>query len=70
MVYSVGAEADDEKIVLLLSQVKGKYITELIVSGQEKMASAPAGGGAVAVAAPTGGAGGDACSYELMCTRV
>ncbi|GFP84422.1 60S acidic ribosomal protein p2 [Phtheirospermum japonicum] len=63
---SVGAEADDEKIVLLLSQVNGKDITELIVSGREKLASVLAGGGAVAVAAPTDGA----CSYELMCTRV
>ncbi|GFP98053.1 60S acidic ribosomal protein p2 [Phtheirospermum japonicum] len=57
---SVGAEADDEKIALLLSQVKGKDITELIASGREKLASVPAGGGAVAVAAPTGGAGGGA----------
>ncbi|GFQ00663.1 60S acidic ribosomal protein p2 [Phtheirospermum japonicum] len=32
---SVGVEADDEKIVLLLSQVKGKDITELIVSRRE-----------------------------------
>ncbi|KAL3620177.1 hypothetical protein CASFOL_035089 [Castilleja foliolosa] len=53
---SVGAESDDEKIELLLSQVKGKDITELIASGREKLASVPAGGGAVAVAASTGGA--------------
>ncbi|KAG8371188.1 hypothetical protein BUALT_Bualt13G0061000 [Buddleja alternifolia] len=57
---SVGAEADDDKIELLLSQVKGKDITELIASGREKLASVPAGGGGVAVAAPVGGAGGAA----------
>ncbi|CAA0824278.1 Protein SUPPRESSOR OF K(+) TRANSPORT GROWTH DEFECT 1 [Striga hermonthica] len=57
---SVGAEAEDEKIELLLSQVKGKDITELIASGREKLASVPSGGGAVAVATPAGGAGGDA----------
>ncbi|GER55591.1 60S acidic ribosomal protein P2 [Striga asiatica] len=57
---SVGAEAEDEKIELLLSQVKGKDITELIASGREKLASVPSGGGAVAVAAPAGGAGGAA----------
>ncbi|PHT37998.1 60S acidic ribosomal protein P2-4 [Capsicum baccatum] len=52
---SVGA--DDDRIKLLLSQVKGKDITELIVSDREKLASVPAGdGGAVAVAAPTDGA--------------
>ncbi|KAL8151132.1 hypothetical protein V2J09_020940 [Rumex salicifolius] len=58
---SVGAEADDDRIELLLSQVKGKDITELIASGREKLASVPAGGGGVAVAAaPAGGAGGGA----------
>ncbi|XVF69135.1 hypothetical protein PTKIN_Ptkin11bG0056400 [Pterospermum kingtungense] len=55
---SVGAEADDDRIELLLSEVKGKDITELIASGREKLASVPSGGGAVAVAAPTAGGGG------------
>ncbi|XVE76007.1 hypothetical protein DITRI_Ditri12bG0138100 [Diplodiscus trichospermus] len=50
---SVGAEAEDERIELLLSEVKGKDITELIASGREKLASVPSGGGvAVAAAAP------------------
>ncbi|KAI4368719.1 hypothetical protein MLD38_017244 [Melastoma candidum] len=55
---SVGAEADDDRIELLFSQVKGKDITELIASGREKLASVPSGGGSgVAVAAaPAGGA--------------
>ncbi|XWS52853.1 hypothetical protein CRYUN_Cryun11dG0107900 [Craigia yunnanensis] len=55
---SVGAEADDDRIELLLSEVKGKDITELIACGREKLASVPSGGGAVAVAAPTAGGGG------------
>ncbi|KAF9617904.1 hypothetical protein IFM89_039123 [Coptis chinensis] len=57
---SVGADADDDKIELLLSQVKGKDITEVIASGREKLASIPSGGGgaAVAVAASGGGGGG------------
>ncbi|XP_075500214.1 large ribosomal subunit protein P2z-like [Primulina tabacum] len=55
---SVGAEAGDDRIKLLLSQVKGKDISELIAAGREKLASVPAGGGGVAVAAPTSGAGG------------
>ncbi|MBA0721884.1 hypothetical protein Golax_009385, partial [Gossypium laxum] len=37
---SVGAEADDDKIQLLLSEMKGKDVTELIASGREKLASA------------------------------
>ncbi|XP_059289157.1 large ribosomal subunit protein P2B-like [Lycium barbarum] len=52
---SVGAEADDDRIELLLTQVKGKDITELIAAGREKLASVPSGGGAIAVAAPSGG---------------
>ncbi|XP_039026836.1 60S acidic ribosomal protein P2-1-like [Hibiscus syriacus] len=53
----VGAEAEDDRIELLLSEVKGKDITELIACGMEKLASDPSGGGAVAAAAPS--AGGD-----------
>ena len=53
---SVGADAEDDRIELLLSQVKGKDITELIAAGREKLASVPAGGGGgVAVAASAGG---------------
>uniref|UniRef100_A0A6N2MGY8 60S acidic ribosomal protein P2 n=1 Tax=Salix viminalis TaxID=40686 RepID=A0A6N2MGY8_SALVM len=49
----VGAEADDDRIELLLSQVKGKDISELIAAGREKLASVLCGGGvAVATAAP------------------
>uniref|UniRef100_A0A3Q7H399 Uncharacterized protein n=1 Tax=Solanum lycopersicum TaxID=4081 RepID=A0A3Q7H399_SOLLC len=36
---AVGAEADDDRIQLLLSQVEGKDITELIAAGREKLAS-------------------------------
>lgn len=57
---AVGAEADDDRIELLLSEVKGKDITELIAAGREKLSSVPSGGGAIAVAAPGGGAGGAA----------
>ena len=53
----VGAVADDVGIELLLFEVKGKDITELIASGREKLASVPSGGGAAvaAVAASDGG---------------
>ena len=58
---TVGAEADDGNIELLLSEVNGKDITELIAAGREKLASVPAGGGgAVAVAAAPGGVAGGA----------
>ncbi|XP_073270719.1 large ribosomal subunit protein P2-like [Primulina huaijiensis] len=56
---SVGAECDDDRINLLLSEVEGKDITELIAAGREKLSSVPAGGGgSVAVAAPAAAAAG------------
>ncbi|RAL52185.1 unnamed protein product [Cuscuta campestris] len=54
---SVGADADEDRVDLLLSQVEGKDITELIASGREKLASVPSGGGVAAAAAPASGAG-------------
>ena len=54
--FTVGAEADDDKIELLLSQVKGKDITELIAAGREKLASVPSGGGAAVAVTVAGGA--------------
>ena len=61
---TVGAEADDDRIELLLSEVKGKDVTELIAAGREKLASVPSGGGAVAVAAAPAGAGAAAPAAE------
>jgi large subunit ribosomal protein LP2 len=61
---AVGAEVDNEKMELLLSQLSGKDITELIVAGREKFASVPCGGGGVAVAAAAPSAGGAAPAAE------
>lgn len=55
--HTVGAEADDHKIEFLLSEVKGKDVTELIASGREKLASVPCGGGAAVAVAASGGGG-------------
>ncbi|CAL1373113.1 unnamed protein product [Linum trigynum] len=54
----VGADAEDDRIELLLSGVKGKDVSELIAAGMEKLATVPSGGGggAVAAAAPAGDA--------------
>ncbi|XP_018827703.1 60S acidic ribosomal protein P2-like [Juglans regia] len=51
---SVGAEVVDDKIELLLFEVKGKDITEPIASGREKLTFVPYGSGG------GGGGGGDA----------
>ncbi|XBJ02003.1 hypothetical protein VPH35_021497 [Triticum aestivum] len=57
---SVGCEIDNEKMELMLSQVKGKDITELLAAGREKFAAVPSGGGGVAVSAAAPAAGGAA----------
>lgn len=53
---AVGAEADEELIELLLTEVKGKDFNELLAAGGEKLSAVGGGGGGVAVAAPAGGA--------------
>ncbi|WP_411025438.1 60S acidic ribosomal protein P2 [Salmonella sp. s55004] len=52
---SVGIEADDEKLKIVIGELKGKDLEELIKNGNSKLASMPSGG---AVAA--GGGGGAA----------
>ena len=52
---SVGADADEDRISLLLDNLEGKDITEVIAAGREKFASVPSGG-AVAVVAGGGAA--------------
>ncbi|CAI5506158.1 unnamed protein product [Closterium sp. Naga37s-1] len=60
---SVGAEADDDRIDLLLKQLEGKDINEVIAAGREKFAAVPSGGG-VAVAASGGGGAAAAAPAE------
>ncbi|XP_035546245.1 60S acidic ribosomal protein P2-1-like, partial [Juglans regia] len=60
---SVGAKVVDDKIEMLLSEVKGKDITELIASGREKLAYVPSsGGGSIAIATIGGGDGAAAAA--------
>ncbi|MCL7036083.1 hypothetical protein MKW94_025947 [Papaver nudicaule] len=56
---SVGAADDntDERVELLLSQIKGKELTELIASGREKLADS-GGGAPMGVNAGERGTGG------------
>ncbi|PIA29343.1 hypothetical protein AQUCO_06000006v1 [Aquilegia coerulea] len=59
---SVGAEAEDDRIEFLLTQVKGKDITELVASGREKLASVPSGGGGAPMAVAASGGGSAAAA--------
>jgi len=42
---SVGIEADESRLSTLISELKGKDISELIAEGSTKLASVPTGGG-------------------------
>ncbi|MCL7021758.1 hypothetical protein MKW94_004832 [Papaver nudicaule] len=65
---SVGAdENSDDRIALLLSQLKGKELTELIACGREKLASVgggPAASMAVAVSVGGGSVNGGAAEQK------
>ncbi|XP_066366367.1 large ribosomal subunit protein P2B isoform X1 [Miscanthus floridulus] len=61
---SVGAEADEEKLEFLLTELKDKDITEVIAAGRERLSSVTSGGGAIAIGAPADAAGGGAAPAE------
>ncbi|KAG7564445.1 hypothetical protein ISN44_As10g012110 [Arabidopsis suecica] len=60
IIGAVGADVDGESIELLLKEVSGKDIAELIASGREKLASVPSGAGGAVSAAPSSGGGAGA----------
>merc|ERR1712012_1139367 len=47
---SVGIEADGEKVALVVKELAGKNLEEVIAAGTEKLGSVPSGGGAAAAA--------------------
>ncbi|EOA12283.1 hypothetical protein CARUB_v10008004mg [Capsella rubella] len=66
IIGAVGADVDGESIELLLKEVKGKDIAELIAAGREKLASVPSGGGGggAVAAAPSSGGGAAPAAAE------
>merc|ERR1711994_1077931 len=57
---AVGIDCDDEKAKIVVEQLKGKNIEELLAEGSTKLASMPAGGGG----ASAGGAAPAAAKEE------
>ncbi|KAF3583106.1 hypothetical protein DY000_02030475 [Brassica cretica] len=49
--FAVGCESEDSQIELLLKEVSGKDLCDLIATGREKLASVPSGGGSPAAEA-------------------
>merc|ERR1712181_127357 len=48
---SVGIEADGEKVALVVKELAGRNLEEVIAAGTEKLGSVPSGGAAAAAAA-------------------
>ncbi|XP_078103436.1 large ribosomal subunit protein P2 [Sander vitreus] len=62
---SVGIEADDTRLGKVITELTGKNVEEVIVTGYAKLASVPAGGAvAVASSAATGSGGAAAPAAE------
>ena len=53
---SVGIEAESDKVDLIVKELAGKNLEELMVEGQAKLATMPAGGGGGAAAPSAGSA--------------
>merc|ERR1712018_1128059 len=61
---SVGIEAESDKIDLVVKELAGKNLEELIAEGRTKLASMPAGGGGGAAAPAAGGAAAPAAEEK------
>jgi large subunit ribosomal protein LP2 len=62
---SVGAAVEEDRLDLLLAELEGKDLAELIAAGRERLAYAPCAGAAgVGSAAPAGAVGAEAKEEE------
>ncbi|XP_030847882.1 60S acidic ribosomal protein P2 [Strongylocentrotus purpuratus] len=65
VLQSVGVEIDDEKLGIVIKELEGKKVKDLIEEGKSKLASMPAGGGGAAPAAGGGAAAGGAAEEKV-----
>eukprot|EP00088_Acartia_fossae_P040371 TRINITY_DN4203_c0_g2_i1.p1 TRINITY_DN4203_c0_g2~~TRINITY_DN4203_c0_g2_i1.p1 ORF type:complete len:113 (-),score=76.97 TRINITY_DN4203_c0_g2_i1:35-373(-) len=61
---SVGVEVDKTNLDLVVKNLAGKSVDELMAEGSKKLASMPAGGGAAPAAGGAGAAAGGAAPAE------
>ncbi|CAK9439056.1 ribosomal protein P2 [Lodderomyces beijingensis] len=64
LLESVGVEVESDRLSLLLRDLEGKDIGQLIAEGNTKLASVPSGGAAVSSSAGAGAAAGGAAAEE------
>merc|ERR1711920_433406 len=61
---AIGAEADADQIALLVKEMEGKDINEVLEAGQEKLATVSVGGGAAAGGAAAAAGAGEEAAEE------
>eukprot|EP00835_Amoeboradix_gromovi_P004631 NODE_371_length_9954_cov_0.100355.p10 type:complete len:106 gc:universal NODE_371_length_9954_cov_0.100355:4027-4344(+) len=54
IISAVGADIDEEQLKLVISELKGKDVAELIAAGKAKFASVPSGSGSAAAPSAAG----------------
>lgn len=64
LLESVGVEVEESRLSLLLKDLEGKDINELIAEGNTKLASVPTGGAAVASGSGASGAAAGGAAEE------
>eukprot|EP01024_Parvocaulis_polyphysoides_P018442 TRINITY_DN1817_c0_g1_i3.p4 TRINITY_DN1817_c0_g1~~TRINITY_DN1817_c0_g1_i3.p4 ORF type:complete len:116 (-),score=46.81 TRINITY_DN1817_c0_g1_i3:394-741(-) len=61
---SVGIEAEEDRLELLINEMKGKDVHEVLAMGREKLSVVPSGGGGAVGGAPAADAGAAAPAAE------
>ena len=61
---TVGVDTDADAAALLLKELEGKDVEEVIAEGREKLSSVPAGGAVAVAGGAAAAAGGDAPAAE------
>jgi large subunit ribosomal protein LP2 len=62
--HAVGVDTDADAAALLLKELEGKDVEEVIAEGREKLSSVPAGGAVAVAGGAAAAAGGDAPAAE------
>jgi len=70
LIASAGGEADEAKVELLMKEMEGKDVEELLKEGKDKLKSVSMGGGGGGGAAPAAAAAGAAAPAAPVKVRV
>ncbi|ODQ78265.1 hypothetical protein BABINDRAFT_162919 [Babjeviella inositovora NRRL Y-12698] len=66
LLETVGSEVEESRLALLLKEIEGKSVAELIAQGNSKLASVPTGGAAAASSGSAAASSGAAAAEEVV----